>query len=52
VPAGNIDIKLERDITDVEGGPTTPWQGQIDLGGGQGSIVVDSSASDWCQAPQ
>ena len=50
VPAGTIQLELVRDVTDVESGPTTPWQGELDLGAGQGSIVIDSSASDWCQA--
>lgn len=49
VPAGVIALKLVRDVTDAEGGKATVWQGQIDLGAGQGEIVIDASASDWCQ---
>lgn len=45
-----VEVKLVRDITDVETGPTTAWQGVIDLTAGQGEIVVDASESTWCQA--
>lgn len=49
VPEGTIEVKLVRDVTDDEGGPETVWQGTIDLGQGQGGIVVDESdAEPWC----
>jgi hypothetical protein len=49
VPAGTITLELVREVTDAEGGATTAWQGQIDLGAGQGRIVIDSSESMWCE---
>ncbi|MBN2359665.1 MAG: hypothetical protein JXR83_09430 [Deltaproteobacteria bacterium] len=49
VAAGSVALRLVRDITDVESGPATAWEGEIDLGAGQGSIVVDAGESMWCE---
>jgi len=50
VQAGTLALKLVRDVTDAEGGPTTAWQGEIDVAAGQGEVVIDASESMWCQA--
>ncbi len=48
VPAGVMSLLVKRAVYEEEGGPYDVWQGDVDLGSGSGSIVIDGDAIDWC----
>jgi hypothetical protein len=49
---GSIVLRVLRDVTDAQGGPTLVWQGSIDLTQPSGQIVLDSShAGANCRDP-
>ncbi len=48
VEAGPLALRIVRDVTD-EGGPATVWEGTLDLGAGEGSVVLsDEDVGMWC----
>jgi hypothetical protein len=49
VQAGEVFVKLLRDVTDEGGGPMLVWQGSLDLLKGSGVVVVDADAAKDCQ---
>jgi len=49
VPDGVITLELTREVTDSEDPFTEVWSGELDLGAGAGSIVVDTTDLEmWC----
>lgn len=52
VQEGPIFLRVLRDVTDAQGGPTLVWQGEIDLEQQSGQVVLDSShAGASCRDP-
>lgn len=53
VPKGSRDpvvLRVLRDVTDAQGGPSLVWQGVLDPGQGAGSVVLsDTPADPSCQ---
>jgi len=48
----SLFLRVLRDVTDSQGGPTLVWQGTIDLGRSAGSIVLDANhAGATCRDP-
>ena len=49
IPVGRIPLRLTRHVTDEGGAPSVVWEGEIDLGAGSGSVVLDTTdAGMWC----
>jgi hypothetical protein len=52
VPAGTIQLRVVRNVTDSEVGPETIWEGALDLTAGSGNVTLDASGVDmWCTPP-
>lgn len=49
IPQGVISLEVVRNVTDDAGGPTTVFQGSIDLAEQSGQIDIDTTPSEWCQ---
>ncbi|MFH1810996.1 MAG: hypothetical protein ABIJ09_19805 [Pseudomonadota bacterium] len=50
VSGGVISVRLEREVTDAEGGISSVWQGEIDLAPGHGGVIIDETENMWCEA--
>jgi hypothetical protein len=49
IPSGRIPLRLTRHVTDEADAPSVVWEGEIDLGAGSGSVVLDTTdAGMWC----
>jgi hypothetical protein len=49
VPTGHLAVRLLRDVTDAQGGPTLVWRGELDLPGDPGSVVLDDLPAPGCR---
>ena len=49
IPQGVISLEVVRNVTDDAAGPTTVFQGSIDLAQQSGQIDIDTTPSEWCQ---
>lgn len=49
VPAGQVDLRIIRDVTDSEDGPQLVWEGTIDTTTSTGAVEVETDdVEPWC----
>ncbi len=48
IPQGTIQVRLVREISDWEEASGLIWEGELDLGQGNGAIVIDETYVEWC----
>ena len=49
VPAGMVDLRVIRDVTDASEGPTVVWEGTLDTTAGEGEVEIErSDLGPWC----
>lgn len=49
VPPGPHVVRILRDVTDAQGGPTLVWQGEIHLPGPGASLVLNDTPAPGCR---
>ena len=51
VPAGQVDLRIIRDVTDSDAGPQLVWEGTIDTTTSTGAVEIErSDVAGWCGA--
>ena len=49
VPAGQVDLRIIRDVTDDDAGPAAVWEGSIDTTTSTGAVDITTGDIDpWC----
>lgn len=49
VPAGQVDLRVVRDVTDSDEGPVAVWEGTIDTTTSTGAVTIEADdLGPWC----
>jgi len=52
IPAGTIQVKLVREVSDWPEGSGVVFEGELDLSAGAGFVVLDDADTMWCEDPE